>query len=192
MQCLLSSFSSPTPSASASTSCPQKCWAGDMNKRPDFSELRKEIAKLLEDQHGFVFSPFQPFLLFNIFPFSTFFPFLCNPVAMKEPHSTFLTGTLTCRTSQKTNTIQWTRTLTRRRNSRILWSSGIKVWERTANTVIMILLRIKWMSEPVSPWIWDQPLCKYFSRMTSIAKPTLVLLNCWGMSFWQLYYLLLK
>ena len=23
-----------------------------MNKRPDFSELRKEIAKLLEDQHG--------------------------------------------------------------------------------------------------------------------------------------------
>ena len=30
----------------------QKCWAGDMNKRPDFSELRKEIAKLLEDQHG--------------------------------------------------------------------------------------------------------------------------------------------
>jgi len=32
----------------------QKCWAGDMNKRPDFSELRKEIAKLLEDQHGYI------------------------------------------------------------------------------------------------------------------------------------------
>lgn len=32
----------------------QKCWAGDMNKRPDFSELRKELAKLLEDQHGYI------------------------------------------------------------------------------------------------------------------------------------------
>ena len=32
----------------------QKCWAGDMNKRPDFSELRKEIAKLMEDQHGYI------------------------------------------------------------------------------------------------------------------------------------------
>jgi len=32
----------------------QKCWLGDMNKRPDFSELRKELAKLLEDQHGYI------------------------------------------------------------------------------------------------------------------------------------------
>jgi len=32
----------------------QKCWAGDMNKRPDFSELRKELAKVLEDQHGYI------------------------------------------------------------------------------------------------------------------------------------------
>jgi serine/threonine protein kinase len=32
----------------------QKCWSGDMNKRPDFSELRKELAKLLEDQHGYI------------------------------------------------------------------------------------------------------------------------------------------
>jgi len=32
----------------------QKCWLGDMNKRPDFAELRKELAKLLEDQHGYI------------------------------------------------------------------------------------------------------------------------------------------
>jgi len=32
----------------------QRCWSGDMNKRPDFSELRKELAKLLEDQHGYI------------------------------------------------------------------------------------------------------------------------------------------
>jgi len=31
-----------------------KCWLGDMNRRPDFSELRKELAKLLEDQHGYI------------------------------------------------------------------------------------------------------------------------------------------
>ena len=58
-----------------------------MNKRPDFSELRKEIAKLLEDQHGFVFQPFPLFNLFPFqpFPFSTFFSFSfqssCNEIA---------------------------------------------------------------------------------------------------------------
>jgi serine/threonine protein kinase len=31
-----------------------KCWAGDMNKRPDFTELRQELAKLLENQHGYI------------------------------------------------------------------------------------------------------------------------------------------
>jgi len=31
-----------------------KCWAGDMNKRPDFTELRLELAKLLEHQHGYI------------------------------------------------------------------------------------------------------------------------------------------
>jgi len=31
-----------------------KCWAGDMNKRPDFTELRQGLAKLLEDQHGYI------------------------------------------------------------------------------------------------------------------------------------------
>lgn len=31
-----------------------KCWSGDMNKRPDFTELRQELAKLLEDQHGYI------------------------------------------------------------------------------------------------------------------------------------------
>lgn len=32
----------------------QRCWSGDMNKRPDFVELRKDLAKLLEDQHGYI------------------------------------------------------------------------------------------------------------------------------------------